>query len=531
MNKLNKIIKLCCLLLIYMSYSCSEDYEVHHHNDYENKIKVTPITIQDVQKNSKAFEKLTIPKSRLNANSSINRIINDTINNFSVETNYGVYIETENYHSYTFKILRPNGSNYLLENIVVSKITASEYETILYQYDITADELHMIEHGEFVNLEGKINKIFLENSLITTEVTGKYYFNGHCFEDIPSYVQGQTCQGEGFLNHTYEEVLAGQYCSQFGTSAGPQPGYYTWQTIEVACDDNGGGGTGGASSYSGGSGGTGGPRAITTPINNCITGNCIEANPTDPCLNANTAVANANALFNTPQVQQGMNAVLNQKINDEGQLPMLDQKEWGVAIGQTGSTYNVTAPRRGSTNQGSIPYSQVSGNYVADGHSHPNWGYADPSAGDLYGMLTSMQTNTNLKYRFVYGVGYGNSQDIDTYALIVTDPNAAQAFLIQFPEIQNTNSETHGFLEDTKLGTDYLDAKRLFGRGFSSNLSDETYAPGAVGLAAILDKNNAGICIAKKDANGNFKKINATLVEKTDANGNKTQEVIVSKCQ
>jgi hypothetical protein len=272
-----------------MTYSCSEDYEVHYHNDYENKIKVTPITIQDVQKNSKAFEKLTIPKSRLNANLSINRIINDTINNFSVETNYGVYIETENYHSYTFKILRPNGSNYLLENIVVSKISASEYETILYQYDITADELHMIEHGEFVDLEGKINKIFLENSLITTEVTGKYYYNGHCYEDNPIYVAGSLCKSG---QHSF---FQGTACDYWGGAGSATYGYYTWQTTEVACDDNGGGGSGGASSYSGGSGGTGGPRAITTPINNCITGNCFEddeVSPQDLCNDLATKDAN-----------------------------------------------------------------------------------------------------------------------------------------------------------------------------------------------------------------------------------------------
>jgi hypothetical protein len=81
---------------------------------------------------------------------------------------------------------------------VVSKLNALEYKTILYQYDITEHELHMIDHGEFVDLQGKINKIFLENSNITTEVTGKYYYNGHCYEDNPVYVTGQTCQGEGF---------------------------------------------------------------------------------------------------------------------------------------------------------------------------------------------------------------------------------------------------------------------------------------------------------------------------------------------
>jgi hypothetical protein len=95
------------IFIAFINFGCSEDFEVINHNNYDGKIKVKPITLQDVQKNSIAFVKLTIPKSRLNSSLSSNRIINDTINNFSIETNYGVYIETANYHSYTFKVLRP----------------------------------------------------------------------------------------------------------------------------------------------------------------------------------------------------------------------------------------------------------------------------------------------------------------------------------------------------------------------------------------------------------------------------------------
>lgn len=318
------------------------------------------------------------------------------------------------------------------------------------------------------------------------------------------------------------EHIAGENCTQT---------YFTTHQECYSFDDGMPEGGGGGSSYNGGSGGTGGPNTITTsPVNNCITGNCIEANLTDPCANASAPIANLNALFNSPQVQQGMNAVLSTKLNNSA----TNDVEWAVAIGQTATGFTVTPVAGGVSNESaSVPVSQVVGTYVADGHNHPNGYPADPSAEDLYGMLNSMQVNTNLKYRFVYAnnIDENSNPIIDTYALIVTDPNAAQAFLTQFPEIQNTNSQTHGFLEDSKLGADYLRARDLYRLGFSSNLSNESYASGTIGIAAILDKNNAGICIAKKDTNGNFKKINATLVEKTDANGNTTREVIVSKCQ
>lgn len=211
----------------------------------------------------------------------MDRIINDTINNFSIDTDYGLYIEEGDYHSYTFKITRPNGSNYLLENVVVSKKNETEYETILYQYNITEQELDMIDNGDFVNLEGKMNKIFLENSIITSEVTGKYYFNGSCYEDNPVYVAGNTCpSGQHDLNFILSNMGSDDQCEYYlnGTYTATA-GHWTWQSTLVPCDDAGGGGVGGTSSYSGGSGGTG--SVTTSPVKNCKT--CIAPYVPTPC--------------------------------------------------------------------------------------------------------------------------------------------------------------------------------------------------------------------------------------------------------
>ena len=280
-QKLKKLSIISLLLSAFVIFSCSEDYEVHDHNHNESKIKVKPITIKDVSTNARALEKLTNPKSRFKTNSSTDRIINDTINNFSIDTDYGLYIEDGDYHSYTFKITRPNGSNYLLENVVVSKKNDTEYETILYQYNITEQELEMIDDGDFVNLEGKMNKIFLENSIITSEVTGKYYFNGSCYEDNPVYVAGNTCpSGQHDLNFILSNMGSDDQCEYYlnGTYTATA-GHWTWQSTLVPCDDAGGGGVGGTSSYSGGFGGTGG--VTTSPVNNCKT--CIAPYIPDPC--------------------------------------------------------------------------------------------------------------------------------------------------------------------------------------------------------------------------------------------------------
>ena len=265
-QKLKKLSIISLLLSAFVIFSCSEDYEVHDHNHNESKIKVKPITIQDVSTNARALEKLTNPKSRFKTNSSMDRIINDTINNFSIDTDYGLYIEEGDYHSYTFKITRPNGSNYLLENVVVSKKNETKYETILYQYNITEQELDMIDNGDFVNLEGKMNKIFLENSIITSEVTGKYYFNGSCYEDNPVYVAGNTCpSGLHDLNFILSNMGSDDQCEYYlnGTYTATA-GHWTWQSTLVPCDDAGGGGVGGTSSNNHGQLGAGAGGSVTT---------------------------------------------------------------------------------------------------------------------------------------------------------------------------------------------------------------------------------------------------------------------------
>jgi hypothetical protein len=460
------------IFIAFINFGCSEDFEVINQTNYDGKIKVKPIALQDVQKNSIAFEKLTIPKSRLNSSLSSNRIINDTINNFSIETNYGVYIETDNYHSYTFKVLRPNGSNYLLENIVISKLNALEYETILYQYDITEHELHMIDHGEFVDLQGKINKIFLENSNITTEVTGKYYYNGHCYEDNPVYVTGQTCQGEGFLNHTYEEVLAGQDCSQFGTSVGPQPGYYTWQTIEVACDDNGGGGSGGTSSHNGGSGGTGGPRAITTPINNCITGNCIDENATDPCEKIKKLQDDTNFKNRMANL---IDAARNW--NFERCIVMYNATTPTLTNNYTYQTFDGTA---------NSPESGYNGNTTMQGiiHSHYDGLLSIFSAGDLQDLYFKLKNYPEITDDFFMGV--------------VTASNTA--YLLQVPDRATFIAFGDKYLSDKNKLNKFMEEIMLNRYNIENENSNDANELGFLKMMADL---NMGVSLASVDFNAN----------------------------
>ena len=265
----NSKFKLLTLLLcstLFVLMSCEKDlYENSIQNDSRDII-VKSISIDDVQSNQEALKKLTDPKSRFrtNANSS-NKALNDTINNFTIDIDNGLYIEVGNYNSYTFKINRPNGSNYLLENIIVSKKNETEYETFINQYNITEQELELIENRAFVDLTGKINKIALESATLNDHLASKYYFNGSCYEDDFVYVAGNVCEA-GFHDFSYIMANMGSesQCEFFlnGTYTATT-GAWIIKAVLVPCD-NTGGGDGPGGDTSGGHPGSGGSGSTYT---------------------------------------------------------------------------------------------------------------------------------------------------------------------------------------------------------------------------------------------------------------------------
>lgn len=233
--------------------------------------------------------------------------------------------------------------------------------------------------------------------------------------------------------------------------------------------------------------GSGSPSGSTPP-----------ATTNNPCEKSKPAVTAANKVLKNSKVQQNMDAVLKGKTQASN--------EWVVAIGQnTNGTYEVTPAQEAGTSQGSVPNSQLSSTYIGDGHSHAG-GYGTPSAGDFYGMLKMMLTNTNLKYRFVYGDYFGTPE---TYVLIVSDRNLGADFLANYPESQNYDSTSHSFLEGSPVGVGFFDIKEMYGQGtYTSSIGDINGS--TAGLAYILEKFNTGISLGKVDDSGEIKKVNVT---------------------
>ena len=322
------------------------------------------------------------------------------------------------------------------------------------------------------------------------------------------YVPGTLC-GAGVHNYSYDYDAPGAIPCTHPTKA--TAGYYTTvSTFESSdmCQ------SGGSTTGSGDGGGSTGPYGY-----NGSGGGISSVN--DPCVVAQPAINAANGILHST-AGQNMDTTLKGKANA--------LNEWTMAIGQLPSTsYEVTPAVEGSQHSGNIPTGLLSANstYVGDGHTHSG-DPAVPSAGDFYGMLEILANNTNtlnFTVRFVYGTSEGATE---SYALVVSDPFAASAFLAQYPRSQNYDPVTHGFLKDSDLWNEIEKMKIIFNnKSTAIDTSGENYEPRAVGLAYMMQKLGAGIIIAKADANGNLKKMNATTEKIPNVNDERAK---VSKC-
>lgn len=268
----------------------------------------------------------------------------------------------------------------------------------------------------------------------------------------------------------------------------------------------GGGMSGGSDTYSGG-GGSGGGQA--PPARN-------------PCKEAESSMADANTILKNSEVKQKMDMALKGKIQASN--------EWTVAIGEKpNGDYEVTSPVEQNATNGTIPSSQLANTYIGDGHSHSG-SRGNPSGGDLYSMITSLNDSPNLKYRFVYG----NSDEgtAEVYALVISDAELARRFISQYPKAENYDPQNHSIARMSALGIEFYRANDYYLSGASDNISGENYDSRAVAMAYVLDKFHSGISVAKADSNGNLKKINTEISEITiPYSGGKVKEgVKVSKC-
>jgi len=134
------------------------------------------------------------------------------------------------YHSYTFPVVNtPIGAG--LENILISLQPDGTYKDYLIHYEVSEEEIEMIYNEDFVDLEGKVNYLLLENGTFSQNTFEKIYFDNDCWYES-SWISGNPCTVDG---HLYGDPD----CELIGTSSEATAGYT--HTSLITCNNPGGG--------------------------------------------------------------------------------------------------------------------------------------------------------------------------------------------------------------------------------------------------------------------------------------------------
>src|SRR5574343_562886 len=123
-NNLKILFLLFSLLLLFNS--CSKDNFNEINN--ENQLKIRKISKLEIEANFKLFSKLLqIDNTKENIQG---KIVNDSVYNFSINTNFATFIDNGVFSTYTFEVFR-NSSDNKLENLILKSNNQGGYDCVL----------------------------------------------------------------------------------------------------------------------------------------------------------------------------------------------------------------------------------------------------------------------------------------------------------------------------------------------------------------------------------------------------------------
>jgi len=164
-----------------------------------------------------------------------------------------------------------------------------------------------------------------------------------------------------------------------------------------------------------------------------------------------------------------------------------------------------------SNNGGTI---SITHNTIADVHTHPDGGYATPSAVDLWSLGDAKSFATNFTDSYII------ASDETKYALHISDASLLATFMQNNGTFYDSN--THGFLPTSDLGKSF----DRFLQSLTTNNPDMSIFEAQDRATAFILK-NSGVDLLRAEPGSNiFKKIdvvpdkNPDGTEKKDANGN-----------
>ncbi|MDK2773342.1 MAG: type VI secretion system amidase effector protein Tae4 [Flavobacterium sp.] len=251
------------LLFILTFNSCqTEENIIKSESSSNNRFTTKRISLSEIT-NSEVSSKI----SRLQERNQINytsKVVYDSINNFYIDTDYGMYIMDENgVESYTFPIYSENSVD-SLENLVIMVYPEGDTKVFIADYDKTFTEINNMSQSEINDYSVNFTEIDLENGTETQRFICLDFWEWKPIECKEGDNEGGGefhCWGWTFIGSTCVEAGGGG--SDGGTGTG-------------GTGTGTGSGTGSGSGPGGGSTGTGGTGSgsstgsngsiLTTPL-------------------------------------------------------------------------------------------------------------------------------------------------------------------------------------------------------------------------------------------------------------------------
>lgn len=214
--------KILMILFILSLFSCSEDlYE--NESKSSSKFKVEIVNSNALIKNKELMKSLSFNK--VLKPSQFGRIVSDTINGLSIDTDNVKYLEGNNFNSYTFNIL--NQESEKLDNLVLMSQPNGSYKPYVMRYDLTNAEKEALNNGGNVDFTNKTKVLKLYDSNLVSDIFSKLLYQEECS-----------------MTYTWEEQITITPCPIDGCLEHP------WASYEVShilvgtlnCSSGGGGG-------------------------------------------------------------------------------------------------------------------------------------------------------------------------------------------------------------------------------------------------------------------------------------------------
>ncbi|MBG6060479.1 hypothetical protein IWX83_000242 [Flavobacterium sp. CG_9.1] len=166
-----KILLIILLSTFFALTACNHDVLNENIQNIDAGIKSKKITFDQFKKQKKAFSIVSdINKKQNELKLLSNKTTNNTVSNFTIDTQKGLHLEYANLHSFTFPIHR-EVDNGKVENLVLSFQNDGSYKVKILKYNLTQQEKIDIANDQLKNIQNPIITIPIENFNLNAKIS------------------------------------------------------------------------------------------------------------------------------------------------------------------------------------------------------------------------------------------------------------------------------------------------------------------------------------------------------------------------